>query len=63
MKFWDASAVVPLLVAEETTDAVQALALEDSTMLVWWATQVECASALGVARRRHGWQVRRGLEL
>jgi uncharacterized protein len=51
MKFWDASAVVPLLVAEGTTDAVQASALEDSTMLVWWATQVECASALARLER------------
>jgi uncharacterized protein len=46
MKFWDASAIVPLLVGEATTGAVQALAVEDSSMLVWWASEVECASAL-----------------
>jgi predicted nucleic acid-binding protein len=46
MKFWDASAIVPLLVTEETTKAVQSLAEKDSTMIVWWATEVECASAL-----------------
>jgi uncharacterized protein len=46
MKFWDASAIVPLLVTEGTTKAVQSLAEKDSTMIVWWATEVECASAI-----------------
>ena len=46
MKFWDASAIVPLLMAEATTKGVQAIAEQDSTMLVWWATEVECASAI-----------------
>jgi uncharacterized protein len=51
MKFWDASAVVPLLVGEATTSAVQALAVKDSSMLVWWGTEVECASALARLER------------
>ena len=46
MKFWDASAIVPLLMTESTTKAVQALAEKDPTMVVWWATEVECASAI-----------------
>ena len=46
MKFWDASAIVPLLVTEAHTRQVQALAAADPVMLVWWATEVECASAL-----------------
>jgi uncharacterized protein len=46
MKFWDASAILPLLMAEPTTRAVQALAAKDPSMLVWWATDVECASAI-----------------
>jgi uncharacterized protein len=46
MKFWDASAIVPLLVAQESTAAIQALARADEAMLVWWASQVECASAI-----------------
>ena len=45
MKFWDASAIVPLLIAEPATDALQALARKDPVTLVWWATEVECASA------------------
>lgn len=51
MKFWDASAVVPLLVAESSTAAMQALASRDADMLVWWATPIECASALARLER------------
>jgi predicted nucleic acid-binding protein len=46
MKFWDSSAVVPLLLEEAATPTVQAIAAKDPDMLVWWATEVECASAL-----------------
>ncbi len=35
MIFWDASAIIPLLVAERTTQRMQALAGRDSDMLVW----------------------------
>ena len=51
MKFWDASAIVPLLVAESTTQSLQALARRDSDLLVWWGSQVECASALARLER------------
>jgi predicted nucleic acid-binding protein len=51
MKFWDASAVVPLLIAEPTTGQAQALAANDSDMLVWWGTEVECASAIARLER------------
>jgi predicted nucleic acid-binding protein len=51
MRFWDASAVVPLLVTEPTTGPLQALAGADPVLLVWWGTEVECASAL--ARLEH----------
>ena len=51
MKFWDASAIVPLLMTEPTTKTVQALAEKDSTMIVWWATEVECASAIARLER------------
>ena len=46
MKFWDASAIVPLLMTEPTTKTLRALAEKDPTMIVWWATEVECASAI-----------------
>ena len=51
MKFWDASAIVPLLVAEELTGRLQALAAKDFAMLVWWGSSVECISALARLER------------
>jgi uncharacterized protein len=51
MKFWDASAVVPLLVHEPTSARTRAVRDDDPTMLVWWATEVECASALSRLER------------
>jgi predicted nucleic acid-binding protein len=52
MKFWDASAIVPLIAAEAMSDTTLALADRDPEMLVWWETQVECVSA--VTRRERG---------
>jgi uncharacterized protein len=51
VRFWDASAIVPLLVTETTTRVVQTLAAKDAGMLVWWATEVECASAIARLER------------
>ena len=51
MKFWDASAIVPLLVAESMTRSVQTLARRDPDMLAWWGSRVECASALARLER------------
>lgn len=49
MKFWDSSAILPLLVVKRATVAVRAIARKDGDMAVWWATRIECRSA--VARR------------
>ena len=46
MTFWDASAVMPLLVEEPASKAVAARRAADATMVVWWGTEVECVSAL-----------------
>ena len=51
MKFWDASAIVPLLVMEATTRRLQAIAARNSTMLVWWGSEVECVSAVARLER------------
>ena len=51
MRFWDASAIVPLLMLETTTKALQGLAGSDPAMLVWWATEVECSSAIARLER------------
>ena len=48
MRFWDASAIVPLLIAEPSTRRLQAFAASDSDMLVWWG---ECALALARLER------------
>jgi predicted nucleic acid-binding protein len=49
MRFWDTSAIVPLLVDEPTSPDVRAMIAVDRAMTVWWATPVECTSA--IARR------------
>ena len=51
MRFWDASAVLPLCVEEPRSPQVMRLAQEDGDIVVWWATQVECYSALARWRR------------
>jgi uncharacterized protein len=51
VRFWDSSAVVPLLVREANTPRVDALVAEDPEMIVAWTTPVECAAALARLRR------------
>jgi predicted nucleic acid-binding protein len=51
MKFWDASALVPLLVEEDSSSRLRALSARDRVMVVWWASEVECVSALMRLRR------------
>jgi predicted nucleic acid-binding protein len=51
VRFWDASAIVPLVVAEAQTKLLQELAAADPALLVWWATEVECASAIARLER------------
>jgi len=46
MKFWDSSALVPLLVEEELTVALRDLYLKEPGTIAWWGTPVECASAI-----------------
>lgn len=53
MKFWDLSAVVPLLVTETPRDELLDLLKSDPVMIVWWATPVECTSAIA-HREREG---------
>lgn len=46
MKFWDSSALVPLLVTETDTARRSSALRSDPAMVVWWGTQIECESAL-----------------
>ena len=54
MRFWDSSAVVPLLVEEAGTTWALRQYRSDPIVLVWWWTEVECASALARLERSGG---------
>ena len=49
MRFWDSSALVPLLVEERRRAALLAILERDPLMFVWWGSPLECTSA--IARR------------
>ena len=51
MRFWDSSAVLPLLLDEPFAARVQGLLERDAVMVVSWATPIECWSAVARARR------------
>lgn len=51
MRFWDASAIVPLLVDEASSETLRAESAEHSELVVWWGTPVECVSAVGRRER------------
>ena len=53
MRFWDSSALLPLLVDEPARERLIALLEEDAEVLAWWGTPVEIASALA-RREREG---------
>lgn len=54
MKFWDTSTVVPLIVEEPMSGPMKALLRGDSEIAVWWATWVECVSAMSRKSRESG---------
>ncbi len=51
MKFWDSSALVPLILRQPRTAEARALLEEDDGLVVWWGSPVECASAIARLRR------------
>ena len=51
MRFWDSSALLPLFVREAHSPGLEALTADDPDMIVWWASPVECASAVHRLRR------------
>jgi uncharacterized protein len=53
MRFWDSSAIIPLCLREANTSTMKNLLKADEDMVVWWATRVECLSALS-RRKREG---------
>jgi uncharacterized protein len=51
MRFWDASAIIPLCLAEPWTPFLMQSLAEDGLMIVWWGSLVECWSAFARLRR------------
>ena len=68
MRYWDASALVPLLVSEPSTDLARTWLADDSEIVTWAWTRVEIASAIerrareGALSRRDRRQVLERLE-
>ena len=46
MKYWDSSALFPLIVEQAATARLRRIALEDPATATWWGSTVECASAV-----------------
>jgi hypothetical protein len=51
VRYWDTSAIVPLLVREAATTIVEDAYLIDPEVVTWWGTPVECVSALARLER------------
>lgn len=51
MRFWDASALVPLCVEQPATPDVRLLLDDVPDLAVWWGSPVECWSAFARLRR------------
>lgn len=45
MRFWDSSALVPLLVSEASSDVIGRMYRDDRVIVVAWTTAIECVSA------------------
>ena len=54
MKFWDSSAILPLLLDERTSASVAAVYEDDERQIVWCLTEVEAVSALARRERQGG---------
>ncbi len=51
VRYWDTSAIVPLLVREAATATVEDAYRADPEVVTWWGTPVECVSALARLER------------
>ncbi len=47
MRFWDSSALVPLIFDEPTTPVMRTLVAQDADLLIWMMTSVELLSMVG----------------
>ena len=53
MKYWDSSALIPLLFAESVSARAHEVQGDDPAIVTWWGTAIECVSAL-TRRERDG---------
>lgn len=53
MRFWDSSALVPLLVEEKLSEPVRELYLDEEGAITWWSTPVECVSSIARLEREN----------
>jgi len=51
MKFWDPSAIIPLVRSEANSRSARAIHANDRQMFVWWGAEIECVSALSRIER------------
>lgn len=51
MRYWDSSAIVPLLVSEKKTESLLGLYRADPGVFTWWGSDIECVSALSRVER------------
>ncbi len=51
MRFWDSSAVVPLIFEEPMSEPLDDLLMEDVEIAVWWGTWAECAVTISRLKR------------
>ena len=54
MKYWDSSALVALLVEEQSSAERRALLRQDNRIVTWWGSWIECASAVNRLHREKG---------
>lgn len=46
VRFWDSSAIVPLLISQPASETMAAAFATDPDIVAWWGTEVECSSAI-----------------
>jgi predicted nucleic acid-binding protein len=51
VKFWDSSALIPLLIEETTTEQLRKILRADRDFAIWWGSRVECVSAISRLER------------
>jgi predicted nucleic acid-binding protein len=59
LRYWDSSALVPLLLEEARTEDARRYQVEDPEVVTWWGSRIECRSA--VYREVHTGRLPRGL--